>query len=797
MPLETIISKQPVIDTPTARALAATPGEYAERFAFHVETHVTVADLADKWDQMLRNLGQRKSVTGLLYADTGYGKTSTAAALWKYAEERGFVAVPPFMWASMTDMLIAAHGWSRFRLQARRPDLVNRLDERFKNLVQGGLSELSTRLAQQKGVSAADAHKIVEGLSQEGQVSDVISAGRLLEFLEFVTDLLCDAGYKGLLLLPDEFELFENTNSDIARNFSQLKEFIFPLSQMNSRPLGCVVITYSRTQSQINQREPYMLARFNKPEGSLINLETIYGSTNDGRRFPEALWDRLSTQGKLSAAEQRAISPDVLTALGQFLSHPRSTALLSGPRSVVAAFRRAALHFRNTGTPYTVFDFASDYLNSGIICYNQQEIEAAKAYSSIMGQGIVRNSETRKKIIQMLCVMPEGVPPELFVAHGIPEVDRIEVVQALIGTHVITTALGPTLAHYRPSGLGGDQMVEVLKMMRDRHNPNGPDTLRAAVRGFVNHLLPTLLNRRVGAAQTGWSAPGTIETDLEPVWTTNVTGTTNEYYPDRNLAIHVGDALHPTETGKYGYADLYLRFVLHTTPLSGSSCHVAERGLAFHFHVTHPFDSNQVPGAIRKLGDVFLPDRVTPLLLLEMLDFFDSQGTRVKVGELKLDAQVKMLRSQILNELTNYMFAEEVKREIVEQRPSLGQIPIGKDLIERAFAIIIRERYPDYHSVAVSHQWVNMLERYRQILYKQDSLGIRRGDEPLKITNSEVPGLFDISSHISFRNTYYPNGVLRHLLRIDELGANGRIVASRIESGNNNKSVGVLFAQHL
>ena len=158
---------------------------------------------------------------------------------------------------------------------------------------------------------------------------------------------------------------------------------------------------------------------------------------------------------------------------------------------MVAAFRRAALHFRNTGTPYTVFDFASDYLNSGIICYNQQEIEAAKAYSSIMGQGIVRNSETRKKIIQMLCVMPEGVPPELFVAHGIPEVDRIEVVQALIGTHVITTALGPTLAHYRQSGMGGDHMVEVFKLMRDRHNPNGRDTLGAARRGFVKYLLPT------------------------------------------------------------------------------------------------------------------------------------------------------------------------------------------------------------------------------------------------------------------------------------------------------------------
>ena len=41
---------------------------------------------------------------------------------------------------------------------------------------------------------------------------------------------------------------------------------------MNNLPLGCVVCTYNKTQALIAQRETYMLARFNKPEGSLINL---------------------------------------------------------------------------------------------------------------------------------------------------------------------------------------------------------------------------------------------------------------------------------------------------------------------------------------------------------------------------------------------------------------------------------------------------------------------------------------------------------------------------------------------
>ena len=36
MSLETIIAKQPIIDTPTAQNLADNPQEYAERFKFHV-----------------------------------------------------------------------------------------------------------------------------------------------------------------------------------------------------------------------------------------------------------------------------------------------------------------------------------------------------------------------------------------------------------------------------------------------------------------------------------------------------------------------------------------------------------------------------------------------------------------------------------------------------------------------------------------------------------------------------------------------------------------------------------------
>ena len=138
----------------------------------------------------------------------------------------------------------------------------------------------------------------------------------------------------------DEFELFANTNPDVAKNFAELKEFIFPIFQEDRLPIGCVVLTYRRTFSDIQLREPYFFARFNKPEGSLIDLEQTYGKIENDRSFAHELWEKLSIGCNLSNEEQKAVDPDVLFALGQFLGHQRTTQLISGPRSVVATFRQ-------------------------------------------------------------------------------------------------------------------------------------------------------------------------------------------------------------------------------------------------------------------------------------------------------------------------------------------------------------------------------------------------------------------------------------------------------------------------
>ena len=99
MPLEHIIQKDPLITTPSAQDIADSPESWEARFKFHVSTYFAIPEVEKKWKRILKNLLNGQSATGLIYADTGYGKTSTGASLWNLAEGEGIVTVPPFIWS--------------------------------------------------------------------------------------------------------------------------------------------------------------------------------------------------------------------------------------------------------------------------------------------------------------------------------------------------------------------------------------------------------------------------------------------------------------------------------------------------------------------------------------------------------------------------------------------------------------------------------------------------------------------------------------------------------------------------
>ena len=754
MPLADIIEKDQTLYTPSAQEIGDSPQEHEDKFRFHVATYVPIKDIESKWQATLENLLKGKPATGLIYADTGYGKTSTGASLWHFAESKGVVTVPPFRWNSFADLLTATHGWVCYRLKDTRPDLIPALEKKYSDAIAIGEEVLAQRMSHEKHLSVEQAQQATEFFRAVGRLKEELSPRELLDYLRFAAQLVLDSGYRGILILPDEFQLFKD-NLDTTQNLSHLKDFIFELQGGEVCPIGCVVFTYNETFASIKESEyNYLLARFAEPSGNLINLESLYGETE----FAKYLWEKLSDLRNLSAAESTAIDHDVLEAIGQFLRHTRSRSLFSGPRSVVQTFRRAARYYTENNCPYSLLDFCEDYLN-GNITYSGQHTDAANLHTQIMALPNVDTTEKRN-IVKLLCVHPMGVPIEVFLKYGLSDADRLAFTDSLLPEYVTNLETGPALVCYRPDLSGIDKLNEILKRLKP-FNPKNRKLHQGAVRAFQKHLLPEIFRFRKQGTPLGLTRIREHEDnrDFTSIYSmeSTVTLPTLPNYPNRTLTVHIGTEgmSSPSDT------QLSVQLILDTTGEVHNICHVTEHGLEFQFNIQTPINSQQIPKEIIKLGDLFSPRSVTPLLLLSILDFLDKESTISLVNGAEQEIQATSLTSNIRGELIRYFFSPEVKERAVSSSADLATIPAGKDFVENALKSLIPKRFPHYHAVATVKGWENQLGKYQDALGKFSTLGIRRGKTPTK----EGPKLFNMGQ-VAFNNLI--SGVARDLLKVEQ-----------------------------
>ena len=784
MPLEHIIQKDPLITTPSAQDIADSPESWEARFKFHVSTYFAIPEVERKWERILKNLLNGQSATGLIYADTGYGKTSTGASLWNLAEEENIVTVPPFIWNSLADMLTATHSWVSYRLQQTRPELIPDLQQKHQAVVAVDEELLAQQMVNEDKLTLNQAQRTIARLKSEGRLLDALSPRQLLTYLRSATEILLDSGYKGLLILPDEFELFRK-NPDTAQNFDQLKNFIFGVHGERDLPIGCVALTYRQTFADIDLRAPHILARFNKPEGSLIDLERFYGHTE----FAKSLWNNLAFSCSLSDSENKAIDESVLDALGQFLRHTRSRELMSGPRSVVATFNRAARHATENNRSYSLFDFCEDYL-SGHISFSGQHTAAGQLHTQIMALSLI-NNEARRNMVKLLCVHPEGVPSELLQEQGIPDSDRQTVIDSLLGQHVVRKATGPTLMCYA-EGDGLDPLAEILKQLKVQFNPANPEFHRSAVRAFENHVFPEIFTKKSG--RDGWTEEAGNNWGV--YCSKNLRGSVLRDYPERTLTVDFGTEILSDPTLSAG--QFFNRFIFDTAADSDNTCSIAVNGIELHFNIQRSIDSQKIPEDINYLGVLFSPEEITPLCLLSILDFFDQDEIISRLEQEGVRTEVDLRKTQILGTLINYFFSPAMKENVIfaasELADDFRSLPAGKDFVEGALRILIPKRFPGYSAIAVSNGWQRYLENYREALGRETTLSKKRGIEPIESINREVPKIFNVGQMTAMQN--FHNGAGRHLLKIDELDDSGNAVVKGIEPRNNNKPVSVYLTPH-
>lgn len=737
MPLKDILQKDPIITTISVQALWENPAICEERYGRHYATYVSIPEVRDRWDRALSRLIEGKPLLGAIYAPYGYGKTGAAIELWAVAEKAGIVATPPFMCTKVSDILEASHAWVAYKVKHRRPELLGTLEELFQGAKTRSIEELVRQLAQDLDVPESAARDILRTLQRQGSLRLDDSPSKVLKYLSEATDLVLAAGFKGLMVIPDEFKLFTGSSSDTDANISRLTELVWGIRD-ETRPVGLVFFMPEYTHSIIQNKSGDVAQRLGSHQVTL-NLLGVYDAS-----FPRMLWKQLSNVLKLTPEEQNCLSEDVLVALGQFCSR---TDIFNGPRSVVSVFRRAAAKYQYSGELYDIFDFVKDY-TSGQVVFDGKETATREAFLALLNLHKDEGSQT-ERAISLLAAFPDGCPEEVAARHGLTE-QLEDLTRRHLGDHIITQALGPTLRVYK-IGEPTDKVTEALKLFRNYYNPQDASIRRAALRGFWNFVLPKIIRQRHGAETLGWTgysewAEGDRLSNFREIC---IYGGPCKEHPFRKVKLRVtcDEQFWSVDT-----EDVHLGIAILLDAADGSAHDVrypSSKACLIRLALSRPIDTRQIPGDIAKLRDIFLPRDVTPLLLLSLADFLDRNLLRSEaIGEQDRRVGQFLVETSITQRVIREVFSEELR-----SASGYPNLPIGEAFVEQFLAEIFSKMFPHYVTLKAVPQ--QALQKYIQALESSAepvlSLAQKRGFVEISDKKGRIANKFGYASHATFR----------------------------------------------
>ena len=730
--LQAILEKDIVLSTVNADDLLRNPSRVDTEYQRHVATFIPMGDITEFAKRLIKKVVGAKTPKGLIVAPYGYGKTSTLAFLWHYAEQKDLLAIPPFYCATLLDILKATYAWARYRLQQREPSLVADLEEMYHSHTAATIDAMAERYAQEHGLAPIQARELLKDLMAEGKLVLELTPLSLLTFLEDVVQLALQSGYRGVLVLPDEFQQYIQKGASLRRTIQEFREFIWGLDTRSSA-LGVIISIPSYAESGIQTQGKDILHRLKK-DNLVYRLQEIYT-----RDFPARLWERYAQAFQLGEEAHKIIEDTTLEAIGQIAERED---LGEGPRTVIEAFKRAILHYQERGTPYSPMDLIDDFLSANIQ-YQSQSNRLKTVVRQALTSALVDTPE-KAQAIKLMAAFPRGCRPEIQRRYNL-----YETINALSkrGHGELMTYLveGYTLLGLR-STEGPTQTVDVI--VHDFWQGYEEDELHleAAVRAFIGHLLPRFFERRRGGTATGWPEMEFVP-NVQGGYICLIEGTFDPRYPRRRLAIQVGyheRHLVARESSADFQFDFLLNLVNYQAP--GKLERVDDRVWRFHLNLLRR-PAPSLPEDLQKLQDFVNPQLVTPLLMLSLVDYFEHweeiKERPIPEGD---QAEIQFLSERLVGHAIQYLFDQALAESIT---PPLRRI--GRLMLEEIFIRTCEQLYPHYCTLFVSVHHEKVLDDYMRAMHNL-SLKMRRGHTPLQDSKKSLARRFGLGSVATFEN---------------------------------------------
>jgi len=708
----------PVIGTFTAREVVSTPDFVNQVYLEHAETHMSLGNTSDYVTMLLRWARTNKgAVIGAIAGEYGYGKTSMAVHLWQRCEQARVIAVPPFEWHRLQDIVDATWAWVRYRLGQTQPGAMAQLDQIYERYREKSIQEF----ADEEGMSVSK----VRDLLGRGKIHLHCRSEDVIMFLGEVSRLLESDSLRlyGPIVFTDELQVTMSRYMARQRSRDEFMQDLFELLNplINRRgSFGLVIGVPLSTEAIISDVRPDILQRL-----QYCNL-FIRPSTMYERDFPEELWHKFTEVFEFEDIADYILPVDTLDSIGQIAFR---VDLGAGPRTVIQAMRCAVKHYDQTGQSFLPIDLMDSYLERQIAFDAGGKL--ILAVTEVLQSKEVQQIPDGERAIKLMAAFPMGCPEERFEAYGLQDA-KDEVARRVYTEYLYKFPEGISLRKLAPTERPAEpRFIELTKDFIQTFSESERD-LAAAVRAFrVVVIQEQLLSSRRKDQIEGWIPDSEVAGQY--------VGTFDRKYPERQVAIRVSRdrADLVKEVEEFGLAFWFDPVCDYDSP--GQIERANETGTLSLFRLNllrQPSKPLNIP-YIEELGYPWR--KVTPVFMLALVQHLRDSEHLIPEDEKRL--QVPPFERGLVNYSIQLLFGEG----LLENAGIDGLSKVGLALPQEVFSRMCRERYPDYETLITTGRWQRNYAKYLSALASHkvaESVGVLRGNRPLETSRRDLMALF-------------------------------------------------------
>lgn len=734
--LRAILDKDEIVPTRIARDFLDHPQEVDDLYKHHVRTYIPLRTGSDEASgvndfskKFVRQVKEARSPRGYITADFGYGKTSAGLFVWQQAQEARLVAVPPFKLNRLEDLLDATAGWIAYILQKTTPTLVERVNDTYRFYHDRELESITQRY----GVTLEQAQRMYQ--DQALQLN--ITPKDIVRFFVQMTDIVLDAGFEGLVVIPDELQQYlePEIKSGKVDPLVPLFDIVSDLMDHQGKlAFGFLLIITSKELGVINDQRGDLIDRM---RGNTLDLRAIYD-----RQFPARLWSRFAETFEFQDLASQVVDNFTLESLGEIASRQD---LSNGPRTVINAFRRIArrvIESEGTAQPYSPIDLVNDFLNNNIAFDARKLLQ--EATNRALSSSVVNGRPELEQAVKLLAAFPsDGAKREVQEQYLLQEAcSQLK----SVGSPEIVIEVGDR--HHPALALRGldqarentDELTLILGEFIRNYEPHAANQVERAVNAFVRLLINLVFKNE------NWT-PNHIEqrrfmqhADLlfEGAFPDMV-----RRFPERQVYVRVlGDDEIPIE--RKSNAECTLTFVLNRhfemssverqSILGSLQLDEAQYDAVFHLNLMLPcFDglNRLTQDQLRRVVDV---EEVNVLMILALHEFLQNAAER--------DGVSKTLKDMIQRSMSIRLLEASLETLL---NPAVGSVfgVAGSRIVENVVGALIEARYGDQYQTLITYkQWRDRLRDYISALNQLPSFAQKQGYAAVEGKKDEIAKYF-------------------------------------------------------